>query len=168
MSNSRRIGHDAERRVVNDLKSIGYKKAATTRFVNRYMDALKIDIANVPFYIQVKAGKQHVTPIPLLKQIEANVLNEEWEMHPILIVRIYKINPGKRRKFNDDLVFILTKNFKKFFGEPGKYFEKVMYSKGKYNTNYRKLLTSIDDCIIRETEDELLVFSYRKFLNMIR
>lgn len=65
----RRKGHDLEREWVAYLREIGYKHARTTRQESNLLDSCGVDIANIPFVMQCKAGYESRYPR----------YNEEWE-----------------------------------------------------------------------------------------
>lgn len=59
MSNkNRRKGHNAERHYMNIFKNLGFEFCVTSRYGSRLYDDAKIDLINLPFNIQIKAGKQ--------------------------------------------------------------------------------------------------------------
>jgi hypothetical protein len=63
MANANRDkGHRFERKVVNDLKDVGFDYAKTTRAESKTLDDSGIDIANVPFNIQAKSGYEKNRP----------------------------------------------------------------------------------------------------------
>jgi hypothetical protein len=55
MVNSRRVGHNFEREIVDDLRNLGYLNAKTTRNGSRADDVGGVDVQNTrPFSIQTK------------------------------------------------------------------------------------------------------------------
>lgn len=62
MSNAaRRKGHDFERTVAKQLREV-FPLAATSRYESKALDEAEVDIANVPIYIQCKAGYEKSRP----------------------------------------------------------------------------------------------------------
>lgn len=55
---NKRKGHDAERYYVNTFKELGFSYCVTARLGSRLYDNAKIDLINLPFNIQIKAGIQ--------------------------------------------------------------------------------------------------------------
>lgn len=55
---NRRKGHNAERHYMNIFKKLGFEFCVTSRYGSRLYDDSKIDLINLPFNIQIKAGKQ--------------------------------------------------------------------------------------------------------------
>lgn len=55
MSNNKSRGSNLEREIVNDLKKVGFEKAATSRYASRMLDDNKVDVAfSEPFAFQIK------------------------------------------------------------------------------------------------------------------
>ena len=53
---NRRKGHQKERDVVNKFKELGHNFAKTSRQASRLLDDCQVDIAFVPYNVQVKKG----------------------------------------------------------------------------------------------------------------
>lgn len=71
--NVRRIGHNYERKVVKELKDLGFATAATTRATSKIMDDAKIDINGVSYNIQCKAVKTGLNVFSVLDDMEATI-----------------------------------------------------------------------------------------------
>lgn len=71
--NVRRIGHNYERKVVKELKDLGFATAATTRATSKIMDDAKIDINGVPYNIQCKAVKTGLNVFTVLDDMESHI-----------------------------------------------------------------------------------------------
>jgi hypothetical protein len=71
--NVRRIGHNYERKVVKELKDLGFDRAATTRATSRIMDDAKIDINGVTYNIQCKAVKTGLNVFLVLDEMETSI-----------------------------------------------------------------------------------------------
>lgn len=164
MVNGRKKGIKWELFIINKFKDLGFKEAASTRSSSRYLDNLKIDINFIPYWIQVKSGKQYVSPIPLLKEIEKNVIEKKLDDYPVLLIRIYDAIKGKRRQKEDILVYILYNSYNKFFNHN---FKSIFTVNGKYNSNYKKLLKA-NDAILRKADDSLLVITFDTFIKIIK
>lgn len=61
MSNSRQRGNTYERKIVNELKDLGFKDVITSRAESRNMDAKKVDVfgKSLPVNIQCKNTKDN-------------------------------------------------------------------------------------------------------------
>jgi hypothetical protein len=68
--NVRRIGHNYERKIVKELKDLGFSTAATTRATSKIMDNAKIDINGIPYNIQCKAVKTGLNVFTVLEEME--------------------------------------------------------------------------------------------------
>lgn len=71
--NVRRIGHDYERKVVKELRDLGFTKATTSRSSSRIMDDAKIDINGVTYNIQCKAVRSGLNVFSVLDDMEAAI-----------------------------------------------------------------------------------------------
>jgi len=86
---ARRKGHDFERLVAKKLRDIGYPLAATSRQESRALDELEVDIANIPIYIQCKAGYEKSRPKYelILTRMEEKLINRpkhpKWVLHKL-------------------------------------------------------------------------------------
>ena len=68
--NVRRIGHNYERKIVKELKDIGFDRASTTRAMSRIMDDAKIDIYGVTYNIQCKAVRSGLNVFSVLDDMD--------------------------------------------------------------------------------------------------
>lgn len=61
MGNQRARGNNYERKIVNELKEIGFKDVVTSRAESRNMDARKVDVfgKSLPIHIQCKTTKDN-------------------------------------------------------------------------------------------------------------
>jgi len=71
--NVRRIGHNYERKIVKELKDLGFDRAATTRATSRIMDDAKIDINGITYNIQCKAVKTGLNVFLVLDEMETSI-----------------------------------------------------------------------------------------------
>lgn len=71
--NVRRIGHNYERKVVKELRDLGFTRAATSRATSRIMDDAKIDINGVTYNIQCKAVKTGLNVFSVLDDMESTI-----------------------------------------------------------------------------------------------
>jgi Holliday junction resolvase len=71
--NVRRIGHNYERKIVKELKDLGFDRAATTRATSRIMDDAKIDVNGVTYNIQCKAVKSGLNVFLVLEDMEESI-----------------------------------------------------------------------------------------------
>jgi hypothetical protein len=52
------IGSNAEKNISTFFKELGFNLCEPSRFVEKKHDNAKIDLVNIPFNVQIKAGKQ--------------------------------------------------------------------------------------------------------------
>ena len=97
MSNTnRRKGHDYERNLRKDYRSLGWHHCETSRYASKMMDDRKIDLVNTkPFAIQAKYTQNSPTYHKLFKEMQP----EEGD---------YKVIYHKRK--NDGEYVIMQKN----------------------------------------------------------
>lgn len=71
--NVRRIGHNYERKIVKELRDLGFTKATTSRASSRIMDDAKIDINGVTYNIQCKAVRTGLNVFTVLDEMETTI-----------------------------------------------------------------------------------------------
>jgi Holliday junction resolvase len=71
--NVRRIGHNYERKIVKELRDLGFTKATTSRASSRIMDDAKIDINGVTYNIQCKAVRTGLNVFTVLDEMETAI-----------------------------------------------------------------------------------------------
>jgi hypothetical protein len=54
--NVRKKGHNYELLIIKELKQMGFDSAKSSRLASKLLDNCKVDIADIPFYIQCKSG----------------------------------------------------------------------------------------------------------------
>ena len=117
---NRRKGHNAERYYMIFFKDMGFKHCSTSRYASRRYDNGKIDLVYVPFNIQIKAGKQkNMNAGKVLFEVENCVKamfppEEKVHQQPYLLFHYKQGTPGKKRKPEDEIVFMSLKQFKVF------------------------------------------------------
>ena len=74
MSNrNRRKGHDFERKIRQDFKSLGWLDCETSRYASKMMDDRKIDLVNTkPFAVQCKSLINNPSYHKIFKEMEAD------------------------------------------------------------------------------------------------
>ena len=105
MSNrNRNKGHRLERDVARWFREkLGFKFAKTTREASRLLDSCKIDIANIPFLIQCKAGyennypKYNVIHNEIKEELTKNIPKNS-ELHSLPIILVHKLDGAGKTK----------------------------------------------------------------------
>ena len=121
MSNTNRNkGHFAERYYVNKFREIGYEFCFTARYASRMHDDAKVDLVNLPFNVQIKAGKQKaMIPATVLNDMHKALKNffpkkDEIHSKPKILIHYKQGTSGRKRLPEDELVYMSLKQFKKF------------------------------------------------------
>lgn len=113
----RRKGHSAELYYRNKFIEVGYVNCLSSRQASRLFDDLGIDLCNLPFLVQIKAGYKKTNMILELERyisrviIYRNSIPDHWQKPFILIHRIDGTR-GKKRSDDMDLVYMRDEDFK--------------------------------------------------------
>lgn len=111
---NREKGHHAERFYANLFKQLGYEHCITARLGGRIFDNAGIDIINIPFNIQLKAGKQtKMSPGKVLLQMYSQINSLFPEDHEVRKYPLYVIHrPNSFSKgYENDIVYMTLKQF---------------------------------------------------------
>lgn len=117
---NKRKGSNAERYYVNIFKSLGYDKCVTARLGSRLHDNSKIDLINIPFNIQVKAGIQKgLNPGKELFMMQSSMIalfpsDDIVHTKPLILIHYKQGTSGKKRVPDDELVYMSLRQFLKF------------------------------------------------------
>ena len=118
-ANNKRKGSNAERYYVNLFKEMGYDKCVTARYGSRIHDDAGIDLINIPFNVQIKAGKQKgLNPVSTLIDIKGRIErmfpkeNREHD-YPTILIHKKEVGKGKKRTEFDEVVIMTFSDFKK-------------------------------------------------------
>lgn len=115
--NNRKKGHDAERQYAQVFREMGFTYCRTSRQANRLLDDAGVDLCNLPFNVQVKAGRQNgLNPTKVLNYMEDRLKElfppeaKERGLHNIII---HKKEPGRghKRTENHDIVHMSFQAF---------------------------------------------------------
>lgn len=116
----RNLGHRLERDLANLFRSLGFEHCRTTRQESTLLDSCGIDLTNIPYNVQAKAGKQRgLNYSEELKSIKEKINKNLPKDHivrnnPNIIIHKKYVGKGKRRTEDDTLVILSLKNFTKF------------------------------------------------------
>ena len=117
---NKRKGSNAERYYRTIFKEIGFTHCETSRFASKLHDNSKIDLVNIPFNIQIKAGKQQgLSPgkelFFLVSSMKAMFPPEDLVFtKPNLLIHYKQGIPGKKRLPEDEMVYMSEKQFNLF------------------------------------------------------
>lgn len=116
MSNKNRSkGHNAERYFAKIFREEGFADCKTARYASREMDDLKIDLVNLPFNVQIKAGIQKSLKVEflileikkLLKQKNRPDLLEK----PLIIIHKKDGIKGFKREETQEMAYMSFNDF---------------------------------------------------------
>lgn len=114
---NRRLGHNAETYYAKQFRDLGYEHCVTARYGSRLHDDAGIDLINIPFNVQIKAGKQRgLSFSDTLKYIRDRIKllfdsNSETNNYPNILIHRRPVEAGKRRDEYDDLVVMSFNDF---------------------------------------------------------
>lgn len=115
---NRNKGNNCERLYAKLFRELGYDKCITSRYGSRIHDDCGIDLLNVPFNVQIKAGKQRgMDYSSVLRNIGERLLElfpaeaPEFDL-PNIVIHRKDVGRGKRRGEYDDLVVMSWNTYK--------------------------------------------------------
>jgi hypothetical protein len=115
---NRRKGHNAERSTAQEFRDIGYTFCKTSRQASRLLDDAKVDLAFIPYNIQIKAGKQKgFNAIKELKEMEEAIKElfppeDAIHTNPNIVLLRKEVGPGNKRTIYDDVITMAFEDFK--------------------------------------------------------
>lgn len=116
-------GHNAEREYAQAFRELGHEFCITSREGSRIHDSAGIDLINVPFNVQIKAGYDRGLNIKnVIEYTKTRVIElfqpgkEEHEL-PTIVIHRKSVGRGKRRQECDDLVYMSFKDFEKIINK---------------------------------------------------
>lgn len=124
--NSRRKGHNAERYYAKLFKDMGFLYCITARLGSRLYDNAKIDLINLPFNVQIKAGQQkNMNPGRELFSMENMIKalfppEESVHKKPNFLIHKKDIGRGKKATEEHELVYMSFKQYQKYKKEDKK------------------------------------------------
>ena len=116
-------GHNAEREYVQAFKKLGHSFCMTSRQGSRIHDDAGIDLINVPFNVQVKAGYKRGLNIKEVIQYTKDRIAELFPPHapehdkPTIVIHRKDSKPGVKRTDTDVLVYMTYADFEKIIKE---------------------------------------------------
>lgn len=115
--NNKRKGSRVERKYRLIFRQIGFSLCETSRYASTLLDACKIDLVNLPFNIQIKAGKQiglnPAKELYLMLYMIENKLDSSFKK-PCFLLHEKEIIRGKRREEYDSIIYFTLDQFTKF------------------------------------------------------
>jgi hypothetical protein len=109
---NRTKGHNAERYYAKVFRELGFTYCKTSRLSSRMLDNCKVDLAFLPFNIQIKGGKHKgLKPSKVLSQMK-KLIEENYPPYEEIRRRICIVIHRKAiySKYNDEDSVYITKN----------------------------------------------------------
>ena len=108
---NRQKGHNAERYCRKVFIDLGFEDCITTRMGSKYYDDSKIDLMNLPFNVQIKAGFQrNMNPAKVLQEmnmaIQKSKLPKEVKEYVSFLIFIKQVGPGNKKQIEDEVVYL--------------------------------------------------------------
>lgn len=113
---NRNKGHNAERQYANEFKEMGYSLCITSRYGSRQHDDCGVDLINIPFNVQIKAGKQRaMKPYKEIRNMIDNLTEKiPSEVHkPCIVIHKRPVGRGHKSKPEHEIVSMTFEDFKK-------------------------------------------------------
>ena len=123
---NRQKGHNAERYFAGKFRDLGFDLCQTSRYGSRQLDDCKIDLINLPYNVQVKAGFQRgLNPSIVFKEmdklISENLPKERPEHnYPKILIHRKQVGQGNTRTKYDDIVSMTFDDFVKIISKEEK------------------------------------------------
>lgn len=115
---NKRMGSNAERLYAKLFRELGFSHCLTSRQGSRIHDDAGVDLINLPFNVQIKAGKQQgLRPNKELRSIRERLgrmfpkTSGEVEK-PLFLIHRKHVGRGKKRDDFDDMVSMSFEDFK--------------------------------------------------------
>lgn len=113
-------GSNAERLYASIFRELGFLDCQTSRFCSKKLDNSGIDLTDIPFNIQIKAGKQkglNAGKELLYVETKKNLMfSETNEVHSKPILLIHHNSPGRgiKRLPEHSIIYMSLKQFRQF------------------------------------------------------
>ena len=104
-------------------EELGYSFCKTSRYGSRLHDDAGIDLINVPYNVQIKAGKQRGMNISDViqnvkdKVVELFPAEEKEHSNPTIVIHHKDVGRGNKRKETDTIVSMTFEDFKKIINK---------------------------------------------------
>lgn len=161
---NKRKGHDAERYYCNIFKELGFSFCTTARLGSRLYDNAKIDLINLPFNVQIKAGIQKsMNPgkelFSMFTMIQSLFPPEEpVHKRPCFLIHKKQVGVGKKRSPEHEIVYMSYKQFQDYKGlnsEVNFIFEKVF--KFEMNSEFKHVVALTFEVFRDEIINKILI-----------
>jgi Holliday junction resolvase len=121
---NKRKGSNAEREYAKFFRELGFTHCITARQGSRYHDDAGIDLINLPFNVQIKAGKHKGMNVSkVLYEIKETITlkfpkDAAEHNNPLILIHRKEMEQGKRtRNDYDEIVSMSIQDFKKLINK---------------------------------------------------
>lgn len=175
--NVRDKGHKAEREYARIFREdLGFTFCKTSRQANRMLDDAGVDLAFLPFNVQIKAGYakglNEFNTLNIIRERLPNYFPPFDTVHeqPDILIHKRDTGRGNKKKDTDELVFMWRDDFCRFFGgRPLIEQAKLPLKEGqKRGWTYEDFLIKKDFMLYKNKEQTLIVFTFEKFKELIK
>lgn len=144
--NNKRKGNNCERKYRLIFRDLGFTHCETSRYASKLLDACKIDLVNLPFNLQIKAGKQkNMNPgkeLSLMFVAISENLTAEFKSLPCFLLHEKEVLKGKRRTEDDTIVYFSLKQFNEFKDiDKNLVFQNLKVTKAKINLEFKSIVS---------------------------
>ncbi len=113
-------GHNKEREYAQIFRDLGYSFCKTSRNSSRLLDNAGVDLAFIPFNVQIKAGYPYLNETSTLlytkKKIEELFPpSSETAKSPCILIHSLNVGRGKKRQAEHEIVYMFLDDFHKTF-----------------------------------------------------
>jgi len=115
---NKRKGSNAERLYANKFKDLGFEHCKTSRYGAKAIDDVGIDLINIPYNVQIKAGyakglNYSKVLHDMVTNIDSRLMSDDpVRTRPNMIIHRKDVGAGNRRNDMDDLVVMSFETFK--------------------------------------------------------
>jgi hypothetical protein len=162
---NKRKGSDAERYYVKMFKELGFLGCCTSRLGSRKYDNAKIDLMNLPFNVQIKAGIQkNMNPGKVLFEMKSAITTmfqsfEDVTKKPCILIHHKQGTKGVKRKEEDSIVYMSNDLYQSYMKKGIDNLPLVYFKTLKIDTEFEfktivgiSFTTFVNNIILKEKE----------------
>lgn len=159
------MGSNAEKMCANFFKGLGFDLCTPSRNVSKRHDNAKIDLMNIPFNFQVKAGKQsNMNPGKELLAMESciNLMfpkEDEVFLKPCLLLHYKETVIGEVRLPEHQIVYMSLQQFN-YYKDRGSVMEYLSFKEFKFDLNSE--FKSIVGVTLEVFREQVIIKHYQK------
>jgi hypothetical protein len=136
-------GHHAERYYADLFRKLGFTFCKTSRLASRMLDNCKIDLAFLPFNVQVKAGKQEGLNVHKVFSLMKELVKEKFppteNVHAKPYILIHRPSPYSKNEDKDD-IYVTLEQFNHWKVRNPKLDYRDLKTNHKYDPEFKELV----------------------------